>query len=481
MATRIEKDFLGEVEIPAEALYGIHSLRAKSNFPDVNAFHHEWYTEVGTVKLACYLTCKRFKKELLAKYPTAEIPFQLMGDETIDALIFAAGEVSRGTFFDQFIVPATQGGAGTSINMNVNEIIANAALKNSGKNPGDYDFIDPVEHANVYQSTNDVIPTALRIALMKLLELLEKDVNRLRAQLETLESKYRNTLRLAYTQMQEAVPSSWGRLFSGYSEALSRDWWRISKCFERLKMVNLGGGAAGTGLAVPRFFIMEAVRELQKLTGLPLTRSENMTDTTANQDALVEVHAILKSLAVNLEKMVSDIRLLASGISKNSELTIPARQAGSSIMPGKVNPVIPEFVISAAHRIYANDQMITALSGQGMLDLNAYLPAIGHAMIESIKLLRCSCKTAAENLLNGLSIDEKKSLQHVYRSPSVSTALNPYIGYHKATELARRMKKTDKDVFEANAELNLIPDEKLRNIMKPDQLLKLGFSVKDLM
>lgn len=469
------------MEVPANALYGIHTLRALANFPDETAFYHEWYAEVGTVKLACYLAYKRFKSEFLAKYPSAEIPIQLMDDKTLDALILAAGEVSRGKFFDQFIVPAIQGGAGTSINMNVNEIIANTALKSIGEMPGRYDLIDPVEHANIYQSTNDVIPTALKVALMKMLELLEKDVNGLRAQLEKQEDRYRNTLRMAYTQMQEAVPSSWGRLFSIYSEALSRDWWRISKCFERLKMVNLGGGAAGTGLAIPRFFIMEAVRELQKLTGLPLTRSENITDTTANFDALVEVHAILKSLAVNLEKMVSDIRLLAADLSKNQELTIPARQTGSSIMPGKVNPVIPEFVVSAAHRIYANDQLVTSLAAQGVLDLNAYLPTIGHAMIESIKLLRSACKTASENLLEGLVIDEEKAVRNVFHSPSICTALNPHIGYHKATRLAGHMKATGADIFEANAELKLIPDEKLRNIMQPDQLLKLGFSVKDLM
>lgn len=480
MTTRTEKDFLGEMEVPADALYGIHSLRAKVNFPDETGFRREWYAGTGTVKLACYLTYKKFKNELKAKYSLTELPIQLMDDRIISSLITTAGDVSRGRYFDQFIVPAIQGGAGTSINMNVNEIIANAALKSIGEKAGRYDLIDPVEHANIYQSTNDVIPTALKVALMKMLDVLEKDVNGLRAELEMLEQKYRNTLRTAYTQMQEAVPSSYGRLFSAYSEALSRDWWRISKCFERLKMVNLGGGAAGTGLAIPRFFIMEAVRELQKLTGLPLTHSENMTDTTSNQDALVEVHAILKSLAVNLEKMVSDLRMLAADIFGKGEVSIPARQAGSSIMPGKVNPVIPEFVISAAHRIYANDQLITSLAAQGNLDLNAYLPAIGHAMIESIRLLSASCRTVKENLIIGLVVNSGKALEHTYRSPAVCTALNPFIGYHKSTQLARRMKETGEDIFAANAQLKLLPDEKLRKLLRPDQLLKLGFSVSDL-
>lgn len=480
MDTRIEKDFLGKMEVPADAYYGIHSLRAKENFPDNTPFQQEWFKHVGTVKLACYTTYRQFKQEIQAKYPDMELPFKIMDDHKIEVLIFAATEVSQGKHFGHFIVPAIQGGAGTSINMNVNEIIANAGLVHLGKEPGNYDLIDPVEDANVFQSTNDVIPTALKITLMNMLGSLESSINDLRNLIEGLEGKYRNTLRTAYTQMQEAVPSSYGRLFSAYSDALSRDWWRISKCFERLKPVNLGGGAAGTGLGIPTYFIMESIKELQKLTGLPLARSENMMDVTSNQDAFVEVHAVLKSLAVNLEKMVADLRLLGSDISRGSELKIPARQAGSSIMPGKVNPVIPEFVVSAVHQVYANDQLISSLAGQGTLDLNAYLPQIGHAMIQSIKLLQACCKTTSENLLIGLLVDEYKAAANVYKSPSICTALNPYIGYHKATELAQRMKKFDEDVFKANNGLKLMAAEKLKEILQPDRLLKLGFSVKDL-
>lgn len=469
------------MEVPSDALYGIHSLRAKANFPDDTPFQKSWYRSIGLVKLACYQSYKRFKKNLSEKYSAQELPLVLMDDRIIDALIASATAISEGNYAEHFLVPAVQGGAGTSINMNVNEIIANAALESIGEVPGNYELIDPVEHANVYQSTNDIIPTALKVSLMAMLGGLESNVNDLRNGVENLETKYRNTLRMAHTQMQEAVPSSYGRLFSAYSEAFSRDWWRISKCFERLKLVNLGGGAAGTGLGIPTYFIMESIRELQKLTGLPLTRSENMVDVTSNQDTMVEVHAILKSLAVNLEKMVSDLRLLAADTSGSSAVEIPARQAGSSIMPGKVNPVIPEFVVSAVHRIYANDQLITSLSGQGVLDLNAYLPQIGHAMIESIKLLKAACKTTSENLLNGLLVNTEMASRQVYYSPAICTALNPYIGYHKATALAQRMKKTAEDVFQANEALHVISDEKLREILQPDRLLKLGFSVKNLM
>ncbi|MFO7828110.1 MAG: lyase family protein, partial [Bacteroidales bacterium] len=311
---RTEKDFLGEKKIPKDALYGIHSLRAKENFPDNSPFSLEWYKAVGLTKLACYLTYDKFKNASTQKYSDIDLPINLFEKKIIDALIESAEEVSEGKYYDHFIVPAIQGGAGTSINMNVNEIIANVSLKKLGKNAGNYQTIDPIEHANIYQSTNDVIPTSLKVAAIKLLVDLEEKINELRTDIEALENKNRNKLRIGYTQMQEAVPSSFGMLFSSYNEALSRDWWRVSKCFERIKIVNLGGSAIGTGIAVPRFFIMEAVATLQKLTNLPITRSENMPDATSNLDSLVEVHAILKAHAVNLEKMASDIRLLSSDL-----------------------------------------------------------------------------------------------------------------------------------------------------------------------
>ena len=199
--------------------------------------------------------------------------------------------------------------------------------------------------------------------------------------------------------MQEAVPSTFGRLFSSYSDALSRDWWRVSKCLERIKVVNLGGSAIGTSVAVPKYFVSEVVARLQQLSGLPVTRGENLSDATSNLDPFVEVHGILKAHAVNLEKMVSDLRLLASDVYGTHSLTIPKKQVGSSIMPGKVNPVIPEYVISCAHRVYSNDQLIAGLSAQGCLELNAYLPVIGHAMLESLKLLISADNTAAAHLL----------------------------------------------------------------------------------
>jgi aspartate ammonia-lyase len=472
---RIEKDVLGEREVPADVLYGIHSLRAKENFPDNTLFHIEWYKTIALVKLACYRTYRYFKREV-EKQQHKNIHF--IDDKILDALEKSAGEVREGNLFEYFIVPAIQGGAGTSINMNVNEIITNRALQILGHNPGDYDIIDPIETANIYQSTNDVIPTSLKIAIMQLLNKLEDSINAMRQQVEELEKMHRNSLRIGYTQMQAAVPSSYGRLFGTYSEALSRDWWRVSKCFERIKVVNLGGGAIGTGLSVPRFFIMEVIKELRTLTALPVTRGENLQDTTGNLDSIVEVHAILKAHAVNLEKMVSDIRLLASDIVGSYEVMLPEKQAGSSIMPGKINPVIPEFVISVAHKVYANDNLITSLCAQGCLELNAYIPVIGHAMIDSLKLLLAADDTLKNNLFEGLLIDPGIALARLYHSPALTTALNPHIGYHKATKLAREMRVAGCDIFEANQKLKLMNEEKLKEIIQPEHLLSLGFSIK---
>ncbi len=476
---RIEKDFIGEVQIPEDALYGIHSYRASQNFPDKTPFHKEWFMAVADVKQACYLTYKKFKEATLRKYGSAHHqPF--FEDSIIDALITASMELAGGKHFESFIVPAIQGGAGTSINLNVNEIMANRALQLCGKEPGHYSLIDPIEQANIFQSTNDVIPTALKVAVMRLLDVLDKDIDKTLRQLEQLEQKTRNQLRLAYTQMQAAVPSSYDKLFSAYNNALSRDWWRVSKCNERIKEVNLGGGAIGTGISIPSFFIVEVVNQLQHITGLPITRSENLSDATSNLDTFVEVHATLKAHAVNLEKMSADLRLLSSDLFHQRELQLPQKQVGSSIMPGKVNPVIPEFVISAVHKIYANDLLISNLCGQGCLELNAYLPTIGHAMLESLKLLIACNQTLHNHMLNGIELNKLDDEQTVLNNPSITTGLSPYIGYHKATELSRFMKKESCSIIEANNQLLLIAPEKLAELLKPEFLLKLGYRIDEM-
>ena len=476
---RIETDSIGKAEIPEGALYGIHSLRASSNFPSSWPFPVEWYKAMGIVKLSAYRTYLRFRDAATKKYGSTR-HLKMIDDPVVDAMINAALDVASGKHYDHFIVSGIQGGAGTSINMNINEIIANASLISLGHQPGNYDVIDPVEECNLFQSTNDTVPTALTIAVMQLLNELAAEINSIRQSLELFEREHRNDLRPGYTQMQEAVPSSFGLLFGSYNEALSRDWWRVSKSLERIRTVNMGGGATGTGLSIPKFFIMEIVPELRNATGLPLARSENMTDGTANLDRWVEVHATIKSHAVNLEKMASDMRLLSSDLLTPKHLLLPDRQVGSSIMPGKVNPVIQEYVISVAHRVYGNDQVISSLAGQGCLELNAYLPLIGLSVIESLRLLISANKTLHENSVKKLTINSTEAYGKVMQSPAITTALIPYIGYNRASEIAKMMKIRGVTIVEANREMKFIDPEKLDDILQPGNLLKLGYSLEDI-
>lgn len=477
---RREKDFIGEIELDENALYGIHSVRARDNFTDTTPFHIEWYRAMALTKRACYLTAADYFAKLAHSQDFGKLRIRVVKGEHLDALVESAVECEEGNHFEHFIVPAVSGGAGTSINLNLNEILANRALLKLGRKPGEYDVVDPVEDANIFQSTNDVVPTALRVAAMQLLLILEKAVNASRGLAEELEKKHRDIMRTGYTQMQEAVPSTFGRLFSSYSDALSRDWWRVSKCLERIKVVNLGGTATGTSISVPKYYVNEVVAKLQQLSGLPVTRGENLSDATSNLDPFVEVHGILKAHAVNLEKIVSDLRLLASDIHGIHALSIPGKQVGSSIMPGKVNPVIPEYVISIAHRVYSNDHLITHLAAQGCLELNAYIPVIGHALIESLKLLISANEAAANHLLNGIEIDPKLTEERMLASPAVTTALLPFIGYNKAAEMAACMREFNLTVYEANRKLGYMKEERLKEILKPENLVRGGYRLKDL-
>lgn len=478
-AQRTETDFIGQRILPAEALYGIHSLRACDNFPIRSPFAEEWYRAVGLVKLAVYNTYARFVQQIERQNLSHQTHLNLMDAATIQALQQAASEVAQGLHFEHFLVPALQGGAGTSINLNVNEIVANRALQILGYRPGDYARIDPIEQANVFQSTNDVVPTALTLAAMEGLEGLEKEINHLRQHIERYETQHRHTLRIAYTQLQAAVPSTFGKLFSAYNDALSRDWWRVSKCFERIKVVNLGGGAIGTSLAIPRFFVMELVPSLQSLCTQPIARGENLVDTTSNLDNYVEVHATLKAHATNLEKIASDLRLLASDLHQSHELRLPAKQVGSSIMPGKVNPVIVEFVVSAAHKVYANDALLGHLAGQGMLELNAYLPAMGDALLESLRLLRAANQSLRLHIFDQLQVDAEMAQQQLFFNPSVCTALAPVIGYHQAAQLARLMQTEHLSVQQANERMQCLDNKLLETLLQPAQLLRAGFSIHD--
>lgn len=477
MKYRVETDIIGEKYIPENALYGINSKRATENFPHSKPFNINWFKSIAIVKYSYYSVYANFKSAAAKKFPN--IKYDFIDDKLIADLQNAALELSEGKHFEQFIVPAISGGAGTSINMNVNEIIANLVISANGKILGDYEHCDPLNHANIYQSTNDVIPSALKIAIMNLLNILEDKINFTRQEFERLESIHRNSMRIGYTQMQEAVPTTYGRLFSVYSEALSRDWWRVSKGFERIKVLNLGGSAIGTSLTVPRYFLMELVPKIQEITGLPVARAENMSDATSNLDSFVEVHAIIKAHAVNLEKIANDLRLLGSDIAGN-KILLPKVQQGSSIMPGKVNPVISEFIISAANQIYANDMIISNLAAQGTLELNAYIPTLGNAILESIELLIACNQTMTDNLLKGIEINFASIDVEYLKSTAVTTVLVPYIGYKKSEMLAIEMLAKKINIIDANHNLKLIDEEKLLKLLEPSNILKEGFSLNDL-
>lgn len=480
MLTRQENDFLGTVEIPVDALYGIHSVRAIQNFPTEKKIHVEWYKAISVVKQACYYTYSRYKQAVQSKYNNTS-DYRFFSDSVLQLLIASAKEMAQGKYFDHFIVPAISGGAGTSFNMNINEIVSNVALVKQGEAPGTYRLIDPIQQANVFQSTNDVIPSSLKVALMRLLLELEENINLLRSSIENIEKAGHEYIRPGYTQLQEAVPTTFGRFFSSFNDAFSRDWWRISKCLERMKQLNLGGSAIGTSLTVPRFFVFEVIPALRELTSLPLAKAENLSDATANLDAFVEVHGMLKAHAVNNEKLASDLRLLSSDIMGTPALNIPEKQTGSSVMPGKVNPVISEFVISNAHKVYANDMLVTQLSAQGQLELNAYLPTIGDALIESVKLLIASNKSLTLNLINGIKINHQSAYQKTLMSPSITAALIPLVGYNKATEIARHMKNKQVDIFIACHELNILNREKISAVLSPHNLLQEGYILNDLL
>lgn len=475
---RKEKDHIGEMILDENALYGIYSVRAKNNFPDTTLFAFEWYKAMAEVKLAYYKTILAFLLEAEKKYSLDTIPLKVPEKKVLEILCQQAKEATDGTYYEHFIVSAMQGSA--SINMNMNEILTNAALLAIQRKPGDYAVVDPVRDANIFQSPNDVVPSALKVALMRLFNRLEDTINKLRASIEHLEQQYRYALRIGYTHMQEAVPSSFGRLFGSYSEALSRDWWRVSKCFERIKFLNLGGSIIGTSISVPRYIVMEVVRTLREITGLPLAKSDNLADSTSNHDALVEVHAILKAHAVTLEKMVSDLRLLASDVTKEKTIIMPQQQTGCSVMPGEIHPEIFESVISAAHRVYANDMLVAGLCAQGCLDLNAYIPTIGHAMVDSVKLLIACNETLLNNVFVDLKVRVDVAQELLFRSPAITTALVPYIGYNEAGRLAFLMQEKNIDIRQANAQLQCIDDKKLEVILSPGNLLKAGFTLGDI-
>jgi len=458
---RIEKDLLGEREVPADALYGIHTVRGMENFPlSLRPVNPALIRAFGAVKLAC----ARTNHEL-----------GWWDDSKASAIEKACGEMMEGKLNEHIVVDALQGGAGTSTNMNVNEVLANRALLLLGGKPGDYATVSPLEDINLHQSTNDTYPTALKVAAIQSLRDLEREVVALLEEFQNKEKAFAHIVKVGRTQLQDAVLITLGREMSAYAEAFGRDRWRIYKCEERLRVLNLGGTAVGTGLAAPRQYIFRVTEHLRSITGLGLARAENLVEATQNTDVFVEVSGILKACASNLLKIAGDLRLLSSGPDAGiGEIRLPPRQAGSSIMPGKVNPVIPEAVSQAAMAVMANDQAITMASSLGNLELNAFLPLIADSFLGSLDLLTNACSIFRRFCVAGLEADQERCRRHVDGATATLTALVDRIGYASAQEIAAEAKATGKGVRHVVIARGLLTAEDFDEMVSAESVTRLG-------
>ncbi|MEN6547873.1 MAG: aspartate ammonia-lyase [Armatimonadia bacterium] len=458
---RLEHDLLGDRQVPAGVLHGIHTERALENFPltgrRVNpALIHAY----GAVKLACART-------------NAELGY--LDDEVAAALSSAASEMMEGLLDEHIVVDALQGGAGTSTNMNVNEVLANRSLQILGQPLGSYDIVSPLDHVNLHQSTNDTYPTALKVAAIRLLRELEREVIQLLEEFQRKERATAHIVKVGRTQLQDAVLTTVGREMSAYAEAFGRDRWRIYKCEERLRVVNLGGTAIGTGLGAPRQFIFRAIEHLRDLTNLGLARAENLVDGTQNTDVFVEVSGIFKACASNLLKIASDLRLLSSGPDAGfGDIKLPARQAGSSIRPGKVNPVIPEAVSQAAMQVMSNDQTIAIACSLGNLELNAFMPLIADALLGSLDLLRNACSIFTRFCVVGIEPNEERTRQQVRGATATVTALVERLGYEKSQAAAAKASAEKRPVREVVVEMGLLTGEEFDELTSPEAVTRLG-------
>jgi aspartate ammonia-lyase len=460
---RTERDLLGEMGIAAGALYGIHTARALENFPLAGRpVHQELARAYGTVKLACAMTNR-------ALGAWADDPAKA------DAIERACRELSEDALASHIVVDLLQGGAGTSTNMNVNEVLANRALEILGLPHGAYDRVSPLDDLNLHQSTNDTYPTALKLAAIRLLKNLEQRVVALQEAFQGAEKRFAHVVKVGRTQYQDAVLTTLGREMSAYAEAINRDRWRIYKCEERLRVVNLGGTAIGTGLAAPRQFIFRVVDTLRDLTGVGFARAENLIDATQNADVFVEVSGILKAHAVSLLKICTDLRLMASGPEAGlGEIRLPARQAGSSIMPGKVNPVIPEAASQVAMLVMGHDGTIAAACAAGSLELNPFLPLVAACLLESIDLLARADDILRRHCVEGIQADEARCRRNVENSTAAATALLPALGYDRVCEAARLGRETGRTIREVVLSEGWLTEGEFEELISPEAVCRLG-------
>lgn len=453
-AMRLEHDLLGNYEIPASAYWGVHSARAAENFP------------ISGVPIGHYRSLIRalaIVKEAAAK---ANLEVGELDSDIASAIIAACHEVEAGKFDKEFIVDAIQGGAGTSTNMNANEVIANRALELAGFEKGDYEKIHPLNHVNMSQSTNDVYPTALKVALILEIRELVKALEYLRNSYTKKAVEFKDLIKMGRTQLQDAVPMTLGQEFATFARMTQEDEQRLLELIPHLSEINLGGTAIGTQLNAPKGYAEAACRHLSELAGWQFVVAEDMVEATQDVGVFVLVSGVLKRVAVKMSKTANDLRLLSSGPRAGfGEINLPARQAGSSIMPGKVNPVIPEVVNQIAFTVIGNDMTVTMACEAGQLQLNAFEPIIARALMMSIIYLRQGCYTLADRCVDGITANADKLREDVERSIGTVTALSPMLGYENATLVAQTALAENSTVKEVVLRLGLMTEAEFNAIL----------------
>ena len=461
--SRIEHDLLGNREVPIRAYWGIHTLRALENYAITG-------TAIGNFP-------DLIRSLALVKQAAAQANFELgeLEAEKADAIMAACAEIANGALHHQFVVDVIQGGAGTSTNMNANEVIANRALEILGREKGDYEFLHPINHVNMSQSTNDVYPTALRLAACFSIQRLLAAMADLRAAFAAKSDEFKDILKIGRTQLQDAVPMTLGQEFSVYAVMLGEDEARLREAIALVREVNLGATAIGTGINTDVGYAKLAIRHLSQISGQPMELAPNLIEATQDVGAFVQLSGVLKRVAVKLSKTCNDLRLLSSGPQGGlNEIHLPERAAGSSIMPGKINPVIPEVVNQIAFEVIGNDVTITMAAEGGQLQLNAFEPIIGYSLFKSIGHLEAGCQTLGRNCVVGITANRELLAERVRKSSSLATALNPYIGYENATRVARESLKTGRSVSELVLEWKLMDEEMLKDVLRPEVLTRPG-------
>ena len=467
MEYRIESDSIGSKQVPWDAYYGVQTLRAKENFNITGRkLHKEFINSLAQIKKAAAIANSRVG---------------LLDKGIEKAIIQACNEIVEGKLHDQFIIDPIQGGAGTSANMNINEVIANRAIEILGSEKGDYCIVHPNDHVNYGQSTNDVIPTAGKITALKLLSKAIEKLTKLNKALEEKAEEFDDVIKMGRTQMQDAVPIRLGQEFNAYSSVIKRDISRIEKSKKELEFVNMGGTAVGTGINTDKKYFDLIVPAINNVMNMELKQAEDLIDATQNLDGFVSVSAAIKTCAINLSKMSNDLRLMSSGPRTGfEEINLPPKQNGSSIMPGKVNPVIPEVMSQVAFNIIGNDITITMAAEAGQLELNAFEPVIFYNLFESIETLANGVNTLTNNCIEGITANRERCKNLVDNSVGVVTAICPHIGYQKAAEIAKAAIKIGESVRKIIVKEGILKESELNKILDPISMTEPGISGKDL-